>query len=177
MDISDSTDTPTDGRPPIEAVAATAAEPEAEDDRASGSTAALPHTERQDVDEKQDVPDKHEQSNQEGADTVYAADASKKAKASSRSAIGDLQKPSIDDSAGFSGKLREHWWQLNRLKDPPPPPPDSLDDAKTLPLGKVNFLNELLYIWITPIIKLGKHRPLQVCISKVHLHALRDADG
>ena len=34
-------------------------------------------------------------------------------------------------------------------------------DAATLPLAHVNIINEMLYIWVSPLMKLGYQRPLQ----------------
>lgn len=167
MDISDSTSTPNDGRPPIEAVAATAAESKVEDDGASGSTAASGRDHRQhDLSEKYDAKDDLEPSKQGPGDPKVDAAASQGKQETKnphgRSAFEDLQQKLTEGSDGPSRNLRKHWWQIYRDKNPPPPPPATLDDAKTLPLAKVSFLNELLYIWIGPLIMLGKRRPLQV---------------
>lgn len=174
MDVSNSTDTPSDGRAPIEAVAATAAEytyppEEADNDRASGSTAASKReeqhhaaNEKDDSHQEKTVAEDDMKGDTRNSSTVAAADEKKmrSGQPQGRSALSDLHNSG--EAAQFKGKLREKWWQINRPKNPPPPPPDSLDDAKLLPLAQVNFLNELLYVWIAPLIKLGKRRPLQV---------------
>lgn len=168
MDVSNSTDTPSDGRPPIEAVAATAAEYPPEDasnDRASGSTVAWRREEQHiaETEKHESVQDKGVGENDiKESDGINAAAPMKEKSGAphSRSALSDLH--GSGDSSQFKGKLREKWWQVYRPKYPPPPPPESLDDAKILPLAQVSFLNELLYIWIAPLIKLGKRRPLQV---------------
>lgn len=154
MDIANNnSDTPDDGRPPIEAVAGTAVD--GDNDAASGSTAGSARTQagENDLNEKSTTPDEHGSSVPPKDENV----AVKSVSAKQASKLDDLH-----NTTEFSGKLRQHWWQFNRYKNPPPPPPDNLDDAKLLPLGKVNFLNELLYIWIGPLIKLGTRRPLQV---------------
>ena len=72
--------------------------------------------------------------------------------------LNDLTSPPPNYDVG---KYRMHFWQYWRPKDPPHPPPYSLDDAKTIPLTSVNFFNEILYIWINPLMRLGYQRPLQ----------------
>ena len=61
----------------------------------------------------------------------------------------------------YSVKKRDHFWQLWRMKDVPAPLA-SLDDAPIIPLASANFVQELLYTWISPLMKLGAARPLQV---------------
>lgn len=61
----------------------------------------------------------------------------------------------------FSVRVREHWWQFWRFKNPPSPPPESLDDAKELPLGKASFFSDYTYHWIGPMLLLGYRRPLE----------------
>ncbi|KAL1697054.1 P-loop containing nucleoside triphosphate hydrolase protein [Schizophyllum commune] len=80
-------------------------------------------------------------------------------------------------------RLREHWWQLWIPGKAPPPPPANIDDAPIIPLAHANFLSQLTYQWITPLMVLGYQRTLQASdLWKVdpsresgHLSAVFDA--
>lgn len=166
MDVSNSTHTPRNGQSPTDAVAATAAgEPpeDANNDIPDRPTAAARRAGQHESTEKYELRN-DKTTAVHGVNNDSGSTAGKNEKTDSpggRSALSDLQKAD-DDSMQHKGRLREKWWQVYRSKKPPPSPPDSLEEAEILPLAQINFLNELLYIWITPIIKLGKQRPLQV---------------
>lgn len=61
----------------------------------------------------------------------------------------------------FGVRVREHWWQFWRFKNPPPPPPESIDDAQELPLGRTNIFSDYTYHWVAPMLSLGYRRPLE----------------
>lgn len=71
-------------------------------------------------------------------------------------AMQDLTSP----PPAYRIKQRERFYQLWRMKHVPEPPA-SLDDAPIIPLADANFLQELLYTWISPLMRLGAARPLQ----------------
>lgn len=48
----------------------------------------------------------------------------------------------------FHVRTRKHWYQFWLYKDDPPPPPESLDDAKELPIAKLNPFSDWTYHWI-----------------------------
>jgi hypothetical protein len=149
MDIANSNEP----RVPIEAIVATGAQDHAAPTSNESEGVA------QDVEEKPRAPisnhhDKKEQDNQSYEKASKASD-------SSQSRSADLQttkNSDVDSPPPYSRK----WYQFYKPRHGAPPAPESLDDADILPLAKVNFLNELLYIWISPVIKLGRQRPLQV---------------
>ncbi|WFD31666.1 hypothetical protein MSPP1_002705 [Malassezia sp. CBS 17886] len=61
----------------------------------------------------------------------------------------------------FEARVRKHWYQFWRFKNPPPPPPPSLDTASELPLGRASIFSDWSYNWITPLLVLGYRRPLE----------------
>lgn len=61
----------------------------------------------------------------------------------------------------FGVRVREHWWQLWRFKNPPPPAPESIDEAEELPLGHANIFSDWSYHWIGKMLVLGYRRPLE----------------
>lgn len=62
----------------------------------------------------------------------------------------------------FHGRKRkQYFFQFWRWKDPPPLPPISIDDAEETPIVRANYLSELTYQFITPIMILGYRRPLE----------------
>ncbi|KAF8509514.1 ABC protein [Hysterangium stoloniferum] len=58
-------------------------------------------------------------------------------------------------------RLRGHWWQLWRPRDPPLSAPLSLNAADVMPLNEASLWSVLTFAWITPIMTLGYQRPLQ----------------
>ena len=72
----------------------------------------------------------------------------------------------------FGVRVREHWWQFWRFKNPPPPPPESIDDAQELPLGRTNIFSDYTYHWVAPMLSLGYRRPLEATdlwLSLIHI--------
>uniref|UniRef100_A0A8H7Y0W3 ABC transporter n=1 Tax=Psilocybe cubensis TaxID=181762 RepID=A0A8H7Y0W3_PSICU len=55
------------------------------------------------------------------------------------------------------------WWQRVPFTSTktPPPPLKSLDDAPLLPEATANFLSNITFTWITPLLSLGYARPLE----------------
>ncbi|WFD44005.1 hypothetical protein MPSI1_002670 [Malassezia psittaci] len=61
----------------------------------------------------------------------------------------------------FEARVREHWYQFWRFKNPPPPPPENYDNTKPLPLSNASIFSDWTYSWIEPLLLLGYRRPLE----------------
>lgn len=79
----------------------------------------------------------------------------------SRTGDTNVKREDRQGTQKFGVRVREHWWQFWRFKNPPPPPPESIDDAKPLPLGHANIVSDYTYHWIGPMLLLGYRRPLE----------------
>lgn len=166
MDIDTADESREEGQAPIEARMVSAAAPHASPDSSASGTVKAGTEDA--IDRRKDVriqdtpldPEKAGKQSEDAEPGEPSPSSNKQGQTQhGRSALGDLQA-SAYNITDFN--LRQKWWQIHRSRYPPPEPPASLDDAKILPLASANFLSELLYIWISPIIKLGTKRPLQV---------------
>ncbi|WFD23830.1 hypothetical protein MEQU1_002524 [Malassezia equina] len=79
----------------------------------------------------------------------------------SRKQTSDTEAQDPNGHLKFGVRVREHWWQLWRFKNPPPPAPESIEEAEELPLGHANIFSDWSYHWIGQMLVLGYRRPLE----------------
>ncbi|WFD27284.1 hypothetical protein MNAN1_002280 [Malassezia nana] len=111
-----------------------------------------------------DVDQGKEQSTPPDSEKYLYSDAKEPVTDASDTVIQPTQHTKADQAGGnqkFGVRVREHWWQLWRFRDPPPPAPDSIDDAEELPLAHTNIFSDWSYHWISRMLVLGYRRPLE----------------